>query len=182
MNSGEIEILSTLHLTAILSSKTKRKCGENSTRTSMSSPMVELKLERGDKMWFRVVVGLPYQGLDPSMDCNHVGNRELEAMFGGKKPNREYVYTNARLQKVKIRVEELYLPMYQVDRLPVDCCIPESFTRAIQSEVCRGFPMNLARFSEERWKRKKSVHEDESIQYYIQPGSQTRDKFILDRL
>jgi hypothetical protein len=41
--------------------------------------------------------------------------------------------------------------------------------------------MNWARFVEERWKRKKSIHEEESIQYYSIPGSQTRDIFILDR-
>ena len=70
-------------------------------------------------------------------------------MFGGKKPNREYIYTDVGLQKVKIWIEELYLPMYQVDKLPIDCFIPESFVRAIQSEVYRRFSMNWACFVEE---------------------------------
>jgi hypothetical protein len=148
----------------------------------MSSSMVESELERGDEMWFWVVVGLPYQGLDPSRDCNHMGNWELEAMFGPKKPMRGYVYFDAGLDKIKVRVEQLFLPMYQVDKLPLDGCIPESFARAVQSKICRGFPMNWARFAEKRSKRKKSIHEEESIQYYVKLGDQTRDKFILDRL
>ena len=46
-------------------------------------------------MWFRVVVGLPYQGLDLSRDCNHIGDWELEAMFGLKDPMKRYIYTDA---------------------------------------------------------------------------------------
>jgi hypothetical protein len=144
--------------------------------------MVELEMERGDEMWFRVVVGLPHQRLDPSRDCNHVGDWELEAMFGPKKPMRGYVYTDARLDKIKVRVELLFLSIYQVDKLPLDGCIPESFARAVQSKIYRGYPMNWARFAEERWKRKKNIHKEERIQYYSVPGSQTRDIFILDRL
>jgi hypothetical protein len=63
-------------------------------KSRISSIMVELEMERRDKMWFRVIVGLPHQGLDPSRDCNHVGDRELEAMFELKKPMRGYVYTD----------------------------------------------------------------------------------------
>jgi hypothetical protein len=37
--------------------------------------------------------------------------------------------------------------------------------------------MNWARFAEERWKRKKSLHEEESIQYYVKLGDQIRDHF-----
>jgi hypothetical protein len=103
-------------------------------------------------------------------------------MFGPKKPMRGYVYTNAGLDKIKVWVEQPFQPMYQVDKLLLDGCIPESFTRTVQSKICRRFPMNWACFAEERWKRKKSLHEEESIQYYVKPGDQTRDKFILDRL
>jgi hypothetical protein len=124
----------------------------------MSSTLVESEMERGDKMWFRVVVGLPYQGLDPSRDCNHVGDWELETMFGPKKPTRGYDYTDVQLDKIKVRVEQLFLSVYQIDKLPLDGYIPESFARAVQSEICRGYPMNWARFAEERWKQKKSIH------------------------
>ena len=84
-------------------------------------------------------------------------------MFGPKKPMRGYNYTDARLDKIKVWVEQPFLLVYQVDKLPLDGCIPKSFARAVQSEICRGYPMNWARFAEERWKQKKSILKEESI-------------------
>jgi hypothetical protein len=52
-------------------------------------------------------------------------------MFGGKKPNKGYIYTNAKFDKVKVQVEELFLSVYHVNKLLIDGYISKSFAKVI---------------------------------------------------
>jgi hypothetical protein len=68
--------------------------------------------------------------------------------------NKGYSYKNAAVKQVRSLAEELYMPIYQVDS-PPDEFIPESFARALVSEVCHGMPMNWSRYAKGVWGRKK---------------------------
>ncbi|KAG0631976.1 hypothetical protein M758_1G295500 [Ceratodon purpureus] len=113
------------------------------------------KQERNEE-WFASEVCLPNWGLDPSRDCNHVEDSELERMFGERQMQKGYFYPNAKSTRVRKRVDELFCAVYQCSVMPKHQCISESFARAIVSEVCHGYPLNWAQYAEERWRARKS--------------------------
>jgi hypothetical protein len=115
----------------------------------------EILRGKGSKHWFGSVVGLSTRGLDPGWDTSHVVDWEVVRMFREQKYNKGYCFAAARSEKVKRRAEELYMPVYQEDKLPFDLYIRESFARAIVSEICHDDRMNWARYAEDMWNRKK---------------------------
>jgi hypothetical protein len=62
-------------------------------------------------------------------------------MYESEVQQKGYCSTNANLEKVKQLVEELYMPIYQVDHL--DSYITESFARAFLLEVKHKKPNEL---------------------------------------
>jgi hypothetical protein len=75
-------------------------------------------------------------------------------VFGRKVQNKGYSYKNAAMEQVTSLVEELYMPIYQVDS-PSNQFIHECFARALVFEVCHGMPMNWSRYAEGVWGHKK---------------------------
>jgi hypothetical protein len=65
-----------------------------------------------------------------------------------------------KLKKVKQWVEELYVPIHQVDHLPLDGYIMENFARALVLEVGHRNLLNWARYVEDVWARKKESSQD----------------------
>ena len=78
----------------------------------MSSEQREQQEEIGTEVWFATIVKLPWGGMDPSRDCNHVSDEEITAMFGEKLKCRGYQYSEAKVVDMKARFEELYLVVY----------------------------------------------------------------------
>ena len=111
-------------------------------QSDRSSKMSRRRLERGREAWFASEAHLPNNGLDPTRDCNHVSNEELQFMFGSKEKNKGYVYTAAKIHRLRERVVELYPAIWQCHSPPEGNFIPESFARALISEVCHLHPMN----------------------------------------
>jgi hypothetical protein len=97
---------------------------------------------KGNEFWFGSVVGLLTKGLDPGRDTFHVADWELVRMFGERKYNKGYCFDNTRSEKVRRSAQELYMPIYQEDRLPHNSYIRESFARAIVSKICHDHRMN----------------------------------------
>jgi hypothetical protein len=114
----------------------------------------KIDYRKGDELWFQLVAGLPRLGLDPERDTTHVSDEELIKVLGRMVQNKGYSYKNAAVKQVRSLAEELYMPIYQVDS-PPDEFIPESFARALVSEVCHGMPMNWSRYAKGVWGRKK---------------------------
>jgi hypothetical protein len=144
--------------------------------------------KKGDELWFQIEAGLPRAGLDPEKDTTHVSDEELLRMFGEKVPNKGYCYRNAAMKKVTSLAEELYMPIYQVDTLP-EQFIPESFARALVSEVSHCMPMNWARYAEGVWGRKKGDAAEQrrhmatpTIKYNPTASQVTYVTRILDRV
>jgi hypothetical protein len=142
------------------------------------------KQEIGKEAWFHLEVGLPDKGLDPGRNCYHVPDYQLKQMYGPKVQQKGYCYANAKLEKVKQRAEELYKAIHQVDHLPPDMYITESFARALVSEVAHKNRMNWARFVEDVWSRKKTHRKSSApILYMQEPESvNTLDAIIRSKL
>jgi hypothetical protein len=122
---------------------------------------------KGSEFWFRSIVGLSMKGLDPGRDTSHVADWELVRMFGERKYNKGYCFHNARSEKVRRRARELYMPVYQEDRLSHDSYIRESFERVIVSEICHDHRINWARYAEDTWyQRKTTFDRGYPVQYY----------------
>lgn len=85
--------------------------------------------------YFATKIGLPNYGLDPLRDCTHVRNEELRFRFGEKLAKKGYFYEAAKTPRVAERVRELYPPCFQTMVIPEGARIPESFARAVVSEV-----------------------------------------------
>ena len=64
---------------------------------------------------------------------------------------------------MKKRMEELYKPLFQVNCMPKDGYVCESFTRAVVSEVLTFTNMNWALLVEEKWRGK--VENGEVVSY-----------------
>jgi hypothetical protein len=144
--------------------------------------------EKGDELWFQIEAGLPRAGLDPEKDTTHISDEELLRMFGEKVPNKGYYYRNAAVKKVTSLAEELYMPIYQVDTLP-EQFIPESFARALVSEVSHCMPMNWARYAEGVWGRKKGDAAEQrrhmatpTIKYNPTASQETYATKVLERV
>ena len=125
--------------------------------------MRSVRTERGEEPWFGLEVGLPMIGLDPTKDCNHVSNEELRFFFGEKELKRGYIYTSVKVVSLRTRVEELFRAVFQTQSLPEGDYIPESFARAVVSEVCHLHPMNWARYAADRWNGKKNKKKSEYV-------------------
>ena len=105
----------------------------------------------GSDGYFAREIGLPSAGLDPGRDCNHVSDEFLFHIFGAKEWHKGYNYRNSKSLRVRERCRELYLPIWQTTQMPKLSFVPESFARGVVSEVCFNFPMNWARYAEDRW-------------------------------
>ena len=116
-------------------------------------------------------IGLPNVGLDPSKDCHHVRDDELTWMFGEKKRYMGYNFLEAKSPRVRDRVKELLPPIWQSPLKADACYIPESFARAVVSEVCHHTQMNWARYASHRGKVSAKVGEGE---YFYGTKGQTR--------
>jgi hypothetical protein len=125
--------------------------------------------EVGKENYFHVKVGLPNAGLDPAFDCNHVSNEELRSIFGERVPGKGYLFDGAKSGEVKARVLELYPAISQIPELPAGLFLPESFARAVVSEVFHRYPMNWAKYAEDRWRGKKIESGDELTVLYRTP-------------
>ena len=68
---------------------------------------------------------------DPSWDCNHILDEKVIAIFGAKLKCRGYQYSKAKAEDVKARFEELYLVVYQSQKMPRDGYVIESFVKAV---------------------------------------------------
>ena len=111
--------------------------------------------EVGREAYFAKKIGLLNIGLDPSKDCNHVSNDELKYYFGERKQHIGYNFRDCRSQLVKARVIELYPVVFQVADITELTHLPESFARALVSEVCHNNQMNWAKYAEDRWGKGK---------------------------
>jgi hypothetical protein len=141
--------------------------------------------KKGSEFWFGFVVGLPRAGIDPEKDTSHVSDEEVVNVFGPKFRHFGYKYKEAKVERIKLRIRELYKAIYQAPTFPAEY-ITESFARAIISEVCHMMPMNWARFAESAWLRKKgdiSIHQNAAtVVFQPAPNSRTYDEVILQRL
>ena len=88
-------------------------------------------LVHGSEAWFAEVVGLPNWSLDPRKDVNHVSNKDLLVLFEDKVSHKGYSWKQCKSLSVKKRMEELYKPLFQVNSMPKDGYVCESFTRAV---------------------------------------------------
>ena len=129
------------------------------------------QLERGLEPWFAYEIGLPNGGLDPSRDCNHINNMQLKNMFGERHKKQGYFYRGAKSDNVRARAEELYPVIWQTAEVPKSRYIPESFARALVSEVCHGYCMNWALYPTERWRGKKKDSQEVVQQKYKYKGT-----------
>jgi hypothetical protein len=142
---------------------------ENGSESMDVAENVGMQIERGkgNEYWFGAVVGLSTKGLDPGRDTSHVADSELIHMYGERKHNKGYCFDTARSSKVRQRARELYMLVYQEDRLPHDSYIRESFARVIISEICHKHRMNWTRYAENTWNRRKTTFDRGCpVQYY----------------
>ena len=107
----------------------------------------------GSEDWFKDVVGLQNWGIDLLKDINHIKNSDLVEVFVDKVYNKGYTYFSCRSKKLKSIIEELYRAVFQSE-LPKEGFLPESFARAIVSEVLHFTNINWARLAIEKWRRK----------------------------
>ena len=125
-------------------------------------------------------MGLPNWGLDPRKDVNHVSNKDLLVLFEDKVSHKGYSWKQYKSSSVKKRMEELYKPLFQVNSIPKDGYMCESFTRAVVSEVLTFSNMNWALLAEEKWCGKVGNGE---VVPYIEAGEElTYKRIILNKL
>jgi hypothetical protein len=139
---------------------------------------------KGSEFWFGSVVGLSTKGLDPGCNTSHVADWELVRMFGERKHNKGYCYDTARSEKVRLRAQELYMPVYQEDRLPHDSYIRESFAQEIVSEICHDHRMHWVHYAEDKWYRRKTTFDRRCPVQYYKPAEEgnTYETAIRERL
>ena len=137
-------------------------------------------LVHGSEAWFAEVVGLPNWGLDPRMDVNHVSNKDLLILFEDKVSHKGYFWKQCKSSSVKKRMEELYKPLFQVNSMPKDGYMCESFTRAVVVEVLTSSNMNWALLAEEKWCGK--VGNGEVVPYREAGEELTYKRIMLNKL
>lgn len=103
--------------------------------------------EAEKEMYFAEKIGLPNVGLDPAMDCSHIRDEELVLVFGEKVRDHGYKFLEAKPESVRDRALELIPAIWQCELTPSISVIPESFARALVSEVCHHNLMNWARYA-----------------------------------
>ena len=92
------------------------------------------ELQIGSDIWFAEVVGLPNWGINPLRNLSHVKNADILEIFQRKVSHKGYQIFECKSDKVKSRMEELWEPLFRC-KPPENGFIPESFTRAVISEV-----------------------------------------------
>ena len=132
--------------------------------------------------YFATTIGLPNYGLDPTRDCTHVRNEELRFRFGEKVTNKGYCYEKAKTLRVAERVRELYPPCFQTTLMPKGSPIPESFARAVVSEVCYHSQMNGALYAVGRNKNKAVEADEQPVVYMAHDTRKTYSATILEKL
>ena len=80
-------------------------------QSKSSSPDVN-NLVVGSEAWFAEVVGLQNWGIDPWKDVNHVYNEDLHLLFEDKMSHKGYSWERCKLEKVKRKLQQLYLPLF----------------------------------------------------------------------
>ena len=108
---------------------------KSTDKSKSHSPDVTANSKFGSEDWFRDLVGLPNWGIDPLKDINHVRNDDLLEIFGDKVAKKGYSCLSCKSDAIKRRIEQLYRVVLQQQHLPKEGFIPESFARAIVSEV-----------------------------------------------
>lgn len=159
----------------------KGGCGKGSDFISPNSGC-KVMADVNSEHYFASKVGLPNVGLDPSKDCHHVRDGELVFMFGEREQHKGYNFMAARSDRVKARVQELYPPIFQTATLLESALIPESFARAVVSEVCHNSQMNWAKYAANRCRNKK-VEPGGAVVFY--QGDDDRRTFFdmaMDRI
>ena len=152
---------------------------ESLTQSKSSSPDVN-NLVMGSKAWFAEVVGLQNWGIDPQKDVNHVYNKDLQLLFEDKVSHKGYSWKRCKSDKVKRRLEQLYLPLFQAWTMLKDGYVCESLTRAVVSEVLHFTSINWAKLGEEKWRAKSS--QGEVILYKDNEEDVTFKSIVLEEL
>ena len=89
----------------------------------------------GSEVWFVEVVGLQNWRIDPRKAVNHVYNKDLHLVFKDKESHKGYSWERCKSDKVKRRLQHLYVPLFQVSAMPKDryvceilmhCCLKGS--------------------------------------------------------
>ena len=133
----------------------------------------------GSEKWFAEIVGLPNWGINPLRDLFHVKNTDLFDVFQRKVSHKGYELAQCKSLKVKSRMEELWGPIFQCS-LPNKGYMPESFARAVVSEVLHSTTIDWAKLASAKWRAKPIPAK---IYYYTEGGQElTYKKIFLERL
>ena len=124
-------------------------------------------------------MGLPNWGINPLQDLFHVKNTDLFDVFQRKVSHKGYKLAQYKSLKVKSKMEELSGPIFQCS-LPNKGYKPESFARAVVSEVLYSTTINWAKLVSAKWRAKPLLAK---IYYYAKGGHElTYKKIFLERL
>ena len=141
--------------------------------------LVEQEMNIGSEKWFAKIVGLPNWGINPLRDLFHVKNTDLFDVFQRKVSHKGYELAQCKSLKVKSRMEELWGPVFQCS-LPNKGYMPESFARAVVSEVLHSTTIDWAKLAFAKWRAKPL---SSKIYYYTEGGQElTYKKIFLERL
>ena len=139
----------------------------------------EQELQIGSENWFAEVVGLPNWRINPLKDLSHVKNAEILEVFQRKVSHKGYQIFECKSAKVKSRMEEIWKPIFQC-KPPESGFMPESFTRAVISEVLYSTNTDWAKLASAKWRAKTHPAK---IYRYTEGGNQlTYKKVILQNL
>ena len=148
-------------------------------QTGSQAKLVEQEVNIGSEKWFAETVGLPNWGINPLRDLFHVKNTNLFNVFQRKVSHKGYELTQCKCLKVKSRMEELWGPIFQCS-LPNKEYMPESFARAVVSEVLHSTTIDWAKLASAKWRAKPLPAK---IYYYTMGGQElTYKKIFLERL
>jgi len=104
------------------------------------------ELIEGSAKWFKVKMGLCDHGLNIKKELidSHASIFECEAMFGKKKGNDGFRYDNCVEPTLVVRVEELYVVVYQKSN--ITNTIGVNFARVVLVERKGKFKVNWVHF------------------------------------
>ena len=141
--------------------------------------LVEQEVNIGSEKWFAETVGLPNWRINPLRDLFHVKNTDFFDVFQRKVSHKSYEFAQCKSLKVKSRMEELWRPIFQCS-LPNKGYMPESFARAVVSEVLHSTTIDWAKLASAKWRAKPLPTK---IYYYIEGGQELiYKKIFLERL
>ena len=96
---------------------------------------------------------MPNWRINPLRDLSHVKNEDLLEAFQRKVSHKGYQPAECKSSKVKARIEELWEAIFQC-KLLESGFTPESFTRAIISEVLYSTNIDKAKLACAKWRAK----------------------------